>query len=82
MTEESKSRRRSREEWGEILKEYEKRSCTQGEFCERRGIRAAALKYHLDREVAKASFIPVIGREVVGGVTVEFPSGIRLTIKE
>ena len=36
-----------RTDWALITAEYQRRTCTQEEFCKRHGINAGALQYHL-----------------------------------
>ena len=77
------SNRRSREEWTELLRRYANRDCTQDGFCKKHGISAASLKYHLDRRTPVASkFMPALtAPSTMQEISLEFPSGIRLTIR-
>jgi hypothetical protein len=76
-------KRRSRSDWTELLNQYDNRSCTQEEFCAERGISMPALKYHLNKRFPKKSFIPIpsITSEGSKETIVDFPNGIRLTIR-
>lgn len=77
------SNRRSREEWTKLLRLYANRDCTQDAFCKRHGISPASLKYHLDRATPVASnFVPALtAPNTVQEISLELPSGIRLTIR-
>ena len=74
--------------WDEILKEFEVRTVSVNEFCESRGVQLSHLRYHQRKAQKKSSspFVEVpktfspIGsqpREML----LEFPNGLRLTIK-
>lgn len=70
--------------WDQVLAEYEKRDCTQSEFCSQRGINPATLSYQLTRKnkSAKPAFVPLVidGPSVEQKIVLEFPSGLRLCI--
>ena len=73
--------------WDEILSEYKNRDCSQKEFCSQRGISAGTLSYQLTiRNKAKKTpqgFIPLSlsSPSELQEVRLEFPSGIRLSIR-
>ena len=77
------SNRRSREEWSELLQSYANRDCTQDAFCKKHGISAASLKYHADRASPVVSkFVPALTvPSTMQEISLELPSGIRLTIR-
>ncbi len=75
-------KRRSRAEWSELLAEYSKRDCSQEAFCKQHGLSSATLHYQLEQLKARPSFVPVVSKvEESAQVTLEFASGIRLTIR-
>jgi len=83
MNESSGRRRRSKEEWLQIVDGYPSRDCTRSEYLERHNISENALQYHLDKRKAKAkSFTSVsTSSSLSSEITFEFPSGIRLQIR-
>lgn len=76
------SKRRSSEEWSKLLSDYEKRECTQEQFCRENGFSSATLQYHLERRNRARGFITAVSKkEESAMVSVEFPGGIRLLIR-
>ena len=73
------------ENWDLVLAEYEKRDSTQSEFCSQRGINPATLSYQLTRrnKSAKPAFVPLAleGPSIDQEILLEFPSGLRLSIR-
>jgi hypothetical protein len=75
------SKRRSREEWGELLKRYSKRTVPREVFCAEEGVSPASLQYQLDRQRTESSFLPAVRKEVVcPRIELELPSGVCLRI--
>ena len=75
-------KRRSQEEWSQLLEAYAKRDCTQEAFCRRHGLSSGTLKYQLDRQQSQSKFVPAV-REVKSSaeVSLELPSGICITVR-
>jgi Zn-dependent peptidase ImmA (M78 family) len=69
--------------WSEILSACDERAGTLEEFAKESGVSKAALAYQITRRNKFKKFIPVIREEAkseVSAVTIEFPSGIKLTV--
>ncbi|MCB0325111.1 MAG: hypothetical protein KDD69_16115 [Bdellovibrionales bacterium] len=77
--------KKSEEWWDSTARDYLQRSCTQEEFCRRRGVKASTLQYHVSRIRKSGSqeiFLPLeIGKDERKEVTLEFPSGLRVSIR-
>jgi hypothetical protein len=73
-----------RKDWSEILKGCDEREGTLEEFAREKGVSRHALSYQITRRNKAARFIPVVREESKSegsGVTIEFPSGIRLRVQ-
>ena len=75
--------RPSPEEWEDICLQYRSRNCTQKEFCEKLGINAHSLSYHLARLKEKSSFAPakIEAPTQSSEVELQLPHGITLLIR-
>ena len=71
---------RSKEEWEHLLALYENRSSTKEAFCKEHDVNPATLSYQLSKR--KPSFHPLTpATSAPEAVVIEFPSGIRLSIR-
>lgn len=79
------------ESWETIARDYLQRSCTQKEFCEKRGLKCSTVSYYVSRLKKKKgdkqpSFLPIEAKpqplpSPEKEVLIEFPNGMRLTIR-
>ena len=78
----SKSRLTSGE-WERICAQYQERTCTQKEFCQRLGIKPGSLSYHLAKHRQKPSFVPAKIEKSAPGAEIELslPHGITLLLR-
>jgi hypothetical protein len=74
-------KRRSNEEWSEVLAAYQGRKCTQEEFCQMHNVNPNSLSYQLSKISKQSSFVPAVREEVrLTKICLELPQGIKLTI--
>ena len=78
-----KHNRRSAEEWAEFFKAYESSGLTQEEFCTREGLILSTFKAKLGKTPRASSFVELPSTRLSPSeeVRVDFPSGVRLTVR-
>lgn len=68
--------------WPKLAIEYFNRDCTQEEFCNRHGVKASTLSYHVQKMAAKPSFLPALREaEPAAEIVLELPAGMKLIIR-
>ena len=76
--------RRSREEWNILLSSYDRSGLSQEEFCKQHGLGISTLTSQLSKRRGGTSFVavgvPRVAVAAVESVSIEFPSGLRLTV--
>lgn len=71
-------------DWSDILKRCDERTGTLKEYAKEAGVSKAALAYQLTQRNKSKKFIPIIREATkpeLSSVTIEFPSGIKLTVQ-
>jgi len=77
-------KRRSADEWKDLISQCEARDCTKSEFLARHNITSWTLKYHLDKaRESTTGFTPIVPTAASSSqeITVSFPNGLNLTIR-